>query len=106
MRLDKAPTYNDNCAGTEPSAHCPAPSGERARVPCGDSEFAARFPSAVASILTVVLVFALARRIFGPAAGLATAVVVTVNPFQIWHAQTVRMYALSTTLAVATTFAL
>lgn len=72
----------------------------------GSSEFVARFPSAVASILTVALVFALARRMFGTTAGIAAAAVVTINPFQIWYAQTARMYALSAALAVATTLAL
>ncbi|MFN2220256.1 MAG: glycosyltransferase family 39 protein [Anaerolineae bacterium] len=72
----------------------------------GSSEFAVRFPSAVASILTVALVFALARPMFGPKAGLAAAAFVAVNPFQIWYAQTARMYALSAALAVATTLAL
>lgn len=72
----------------------------------GSSEFAVRFPSAVASILTVALVFALARRMFGPRAGLAAAAFMAVNPFQVWYAQTARMYALSTALAVATTLAL
>ena len=72
----------------------------------GSSEFVARFPSAVASILTVALVFALARRMFGTTAGLAAAAVVAVNPFQIWYAQTARMYALSAMLAVATSLAL
>ncbi|MFN2185945.1 MAG: glycosyltransferase family 39 protein [Anaerolineae bacterium] len=72
----------------------------------GSSEFAVRFPSAVASILTVALVFALGRRMFGPRAGLAAAAFVAFNPFQIWYAQTARMYALSTALAVATTLAL
>jgi 4-amino-4-deoxy-L-arabinose transferase-like glycosyltransferase len=43
---------------------------------------------------------------FGPKAGLAAAAFVAVNPFQIWYAQTARMYALSTALAVATTLAL
>jgi mannosyltransferase len=72
----------------------------------GSSEFVARFPSAVASILTVALAFALARRMFNCTVGLATAAFVTVNPFQIWYAQTARMYALSAALAVATTLAL
>lgn len=72
----------------------------------GRSDYVARFPSAVASVLAVALVFALARRMFNSTAGLAAAAVVTVNPFQIWYAQTARMYALSAALAIATTLAL
>ena len=72
----------------------------------GHSEFSARFLSALASILSVALIFALGRRLFGSSVGLAAAVFVVVNPFQIWYAQTARMYALSTALAMATTLVL
>ena len=72
----------------------------------GNSELAVRYPSAAASILAVVLIFALTRRIFGWRAGLAAAVFLTINPFQIWFAQTTRMYALSTMLALSTTLVL
>lgn len=72
----------------------------------GESEFSARFPSAAASTLAVALVFALTRRMFGWNAGLAAAAFMTINPFQMWYAQTARMYALSTALALSTTLAL
>lgn len=72
----------------------------------GSSEFVARFPSAVASILAVALVFSLARRMFGWSAGLAAAAFMAINPFQIWYAQTSRMYAISIALALSTTLVL
>ena len=72
----------------------------------GSSEFVARFPSAVASILAVALVFSLARRMFGWSAGLAAAAFMAINPFQIWYAQTSRMYAISIALALLTTLVL
>jgi hypothetical protein len=72
----------------------------------GDSEFSVRFLSAAASILAVALVFVLSRRMFGWRAGLAAATFLTINPFQIWHAQTARMYAISATLALSTTLVL
>ena len=72
----------------------------------GDSEFAMRFPSAVAGVLTVVMVYALVRRIFGRRAGLWASLFMAVNPFQVWHAQETRMYAISTALAVASMLAL
>jgi hypothetical protein len=72
----------------------------------GDSEFSVRFPSAAASILAVALVFALARRMFGWSAGLAAAAFMAINPFQIWYAQTSRMYAISIALALSTTLVL
>lgn len=69
----------------------------------GDSEFAVRFPSAVAGMLAVPLAFALARRMFGRAAGIGAAFLLAINPFHLWHAQEARMYTISTALALATT---
>jgi len=68
----------------------------------GDSEFAVRFPSAVAGALTVAMAYALARRMFGRTAGVWASLFMAINPFQVWHAQESRMYAISTALAMAT----
>ncbi len=72
----------------------------------GDSEFAMRFPSAVAGVLTVAMVFVLVRRLFGRRAGVWASLFMAINPFQVWHAQETRMYAISTALAVASMLAL
>lgn len=72
----------------------------------GDSEYSVRFPSAAAGVLAVALAYALGRMFFGRAAGVAGAALIAVNPFQIWHAQEARMYAISTALALASTLAL
>lgn len=60
----------------------------------GTSEFALRFPSGLASLLTVALTYTLGRRLFGRGAGIAAALLLAVNTFAIYYAQEARMYAL------------
>ncbi len=60
----------------------------------GSSEVALRSLSTLASILSVAFTFALGKRLFNPAAGLAAAVLVALNTFSIYYAQEARMYAL------------
>lgn len=60
----------------------------------GTSEVALRALSTLASILSVTFSFALGKRLFNPAAGLAAAVLVALNTFSIYYAQEARMYAL------------
>ena len=60
----------------------------------GSSEVALRTLSTLASILSVAFTFALGKRLFNPAAGLAAAVLVALNTFSIYYAQEARMYAL------------
>lgn len=72
----------------------------------GESEFALRFPSAFASLITVALTYAIGRRLFAPMAGFAAAVFITLNTFSIYYAQETRMYALLGLWAAASIFAL
>jgi mannosyltransferase len=63
----------------------------------GDSEFALRFPSAVASTLLVPVAWALARRLtrlgtLPPGSALCTAILVTLSPFHLWFGQEARPY--------------
>lgn len=62
------------------------------RALAGETEFALRFPSALASLLTVALAYALGRRLYG--AGLLAGVFVALNTFSLYYAQETRMYAL------------
>ncbi len=64
------------------------------RIFAGETEFALRSLSALASVLTVAFTFALGRKLYGPIAGLAAALFVTLNTFSIYYAQETRMYAL------------
>lgn len=59
----------------------------------GDTEFALRFPSVIASVLTVAFVIRLAHLLGWDDAGLVAAVLLVINPYQVWYAQEIRMYA-------------
>ncbi len=84
----------------------------------GDSEWALRFTSLVGSVLAIPLIYQLARACcerapqsqaggrYGEAVALGAALLMAISPFQIWHAQEARMYALSTTLGLAASVAL
>jgi 4-amino-4-deoxy-L-arabinose transferase-like glycosyltransferase len=65
----------------------------------GAGEFATRFFSVWFGVLCVPLIYRLAREIFAPGRGatplaLAAALLVAVNPYQIWHSQDVRNYTM------------
>lgn len=84
----------------------------------GDSEWALRFTSLVGSLLAVPLIYQLARACcarvpqsqtsarYDEAIALFAALLMAISPFQIWHAQEARMYALSTVLGLAASVAL
>ncbi len=77
----------------------------------GRSEWALRFPAAFFGVLTVVLLWAAARRLFGKAefgrsvAGYA-ALLSAVCPLYVYYAQEARMYTLLTFLGVLAGYAL
>jgi mannosyltransferase len=60
------------------------------------SVFALRFLSLVLGVLTVPLVYRLARLAFGELAGLLAALLCAISPFQVYYSQEARMYALAT----------
>lgn len=64
------------------------------RLLSGETEFALRSLSAFAGVLTVALTYALSRRLYHPTAGLAAALFVALNTFQLYYSQEMRMYAL------------
>lgn len=66
----------------------------------GTTEFAVRYLSVFFGLLTVAATFGLGRTLFGPAAGLAGAVLTAASPFLIWYSQEARMYALAVLLGV------
>ncbi len=68
----------------------------------GESEFALRFPSALAGALAVPILYALVRRLAGdgkPAA--VAALLMATAPYLIWYGQEVKMYAALTVLVPA-----
>ncbi|HEV8296250.1 MAG TPA: glycosyltransferase family 39 protein, partial [Acidimicrobiales bacterium] len=60
----------------------------------GDGQFAARVPSAVAGIVTILIVYALGRRLYSSTVGLVAAAVLAISPYAIWYSQDARMYSL------------
>ncbi len=63
----------------------------------GGSEFALRLPTLLASILSVALVYAIGRRLYGALAGLAAAWAMALSPFAILFSITVFVDPLLTT---------
>jgi len=64
----------------------------------GQSEFALRFPSALAGALAVPLAYVLTRRLAGRGPALATAALMALAPYLVWYGQEAKMYALLTAL--------
>ncbi|MEW5720642.1 MAG: glycosyltransferase family 39 protein, partial [Chloroflexota bacterium] len=60
----------------------------------GENVFWLRFLSVALSLLVVALTYALARRLFSERAGAFALLFAALAPFQIYHAQELRMYAL------------
>jgi 4-amino-4-deoxy-L-arabinose transferase-like glycosyltransferase len=71
----------------------------------GQSEAALRGLSTVCSVLVVLASYGLGRRLFSPAVGLLAALLVAINPFQVYYAQEARMYAMLALWAAASTWA-
>lgn len=77
----------------------------------GNSEWAVRMPSMLAAVVMVPLAFAVVREIFNQeqsmiwAAGTLAASLVGFSPFIAYYAQETRMYSLTATFALATTWA-
>ena len=67
----------------------------------GASEFSLRALSALFSVIGIAWTYALGKRLFHPAAGLAAAALVAFNSFSIYYAQEARMYGMLTAIAGA-----
>jgi 4-amino-4-deoxy-L-arabinose transferase-like glycosyltransferase len=67
----------------------------------GGHEFALRLPSLFFSVISVALVYRLARRLYGPTAGVVAAWAMTLSPFAIQFAITIFVDPLLTTLLLA-----
>ncbi len=63
------------------------------------SEFALRFPSAMAATLTLPVLYLLGRRLLNGTAGLVAAFLLAISPFAVGYAQEARAYALLELLA-------
>ena len=71
----------------------------------GDSEFALRFVSAWWGALAVALLYRLGRRLgLGAGVSALAALLLAVSPYALWHSQDARMYTISLTLTLASTW--
>ncbi len=67
----------------------------------GNSEFALRFPSALAGTLAIPLIYQLGRTLGARRWGLAAGLLLALNPFALWYAQEARMYSFLLCLTIA-----
>lgn len=70
----------------------------RGVIQISESEAALRFPSAVASALTVGVIFLLAQRLAGRRVATFAALLALVSPLDVWYAQEARQAAMGTML--------
>lgn len=69
----------------------------------GDSEFSVRFFSLVCGVLTVPMIFVLAKRWVGRTGGLLAALLSATSPYLVWYSQEAKMYALLFLLSMVAT---
>jgi 4-amino-4-deoxy-L-arabinose transferase-like glycosyltransferase len=72
----------------------------------GGAEWVLRLPSAVLGVLNVALIYGLASRIGGRAAGLIAASLLALSGYHVWYSQEARMYALLGCTATAHAWAM
>lgn len=72
----------------------------------GDSEWIVRLPVAMIGIVTIPLLYALGKRIFGREVGLAAALLLAVSPFHVHFSREARMYPLLALLSLLSLYAL
>jgi 4-amino-4-deoxy-L-arabinose transferase-like glycosyltransferase len=76
------------------------------RMAVGESEFALRTLSAMCSILTVAITYALGRRLLGAPAGIWSALLAALSPLAIYYSQEARMYTMLGLCSAASTYLL
>jgi mannosyltransferase len=67
----------------------------------GTSEFPVRLPSVLAGVLSIVLVYAIATRLFNRSVGLVAGLILAISPYHVWYSQEARPYALFIVLSLA-----
>jgi hypothetical protein len=72
----------------------------------GETDFAYRYPSLLAGLLLLPLLFQLGRRLYNRYLGLVVAGLAAVNPLYIWYAHEARMYTLFVLLMAGAAYAL
>jgi 4-amino-4-deoxy-L-arabinose transferase-like glycosyltransferase len=72
----------------------------------GLSDFAFRYPSVLFGVLLIPLLYQLGRRLGNATIGLLAALLVAVNPLQVYYSQEARMYTLLVLLVTAMSYVL
>ncbi len=72
----------------------------------GESDFAYRFPSVLASVLLIPLLYQFGAAVAGKKVGLIAALLASFNPLLIWFSQEARMYTMVVLFATAASYAL
>ncbi|GAB4278900.1 MAG: glycosyltransferase family 39 protein [Candidatus Promineifilaceae bacterium] len=72
----------------------------------GESDFAYRYPSLLAGVLLIPLLFQFGRKLHGRSLGMIAALLTAVNPLYIWYANEARMYTLLVLITTAATYVL
>jgi len=72
----------------------------------GSSEFSAAFFSLVFGILIIAACYRLGTELYDRRAGLLTAFLLAVSPFNLWYSQEIRMYTLGAFLGLASLYCL
>lgn len=73
----------------------------------GSTEFALRYPSALAGVLALPLIYQVTRALLGPSRttpALVAALFLASNPYALWYGQEGKMYAVVLALALAATW--
>jgi mannosyltransferase len=70
----------------------------------GETEFALRALSALLGVLAIVILYALARELFGPHVALLSAFLLALSPLHIWYSQEARMYAMVATMSLLSSY--
>jgi Dolichyl-phosphate-mannose-protein mannosyltransferase len=76
------------------------------RMVLGETDFAFRYPSLLASVLLLPLLAKMGQRMGGRRLGMVVALLTAVNPLQIWYANEARMYTLAVLLVTAASYVL
>ena len=72
----------------------------------GETDFAFRYPSLLFGLLAIPLAYQLGRRLYRRHLGLLFALLMSINPLQIWYANEARQYTLLVLLTMGATYVL
>lgn len=72
----------------------------------GYSEISMRLPSVIFGVITIFLVYLIGKKLISKEIGLASALLLAINPLHIFYSQEARMYSLATFAVIANIFLL